>query len=57
MSLETYLTDDQQVAANTQQLVDVFAVKSIFDSKLKERKYQMGYQINSFVFIYIYYVI
>lgn len=49
MNLGTYWTDDRQVVGNTQQLADFFAVKSMFDSKLKEKNYQMAYQIGSFV--------
>lgn len=49
MNLGTYWTDDKKVIGNTQQLADFLAVESMFDPKLKEKNYQMGYQIGSFV--------
>ena len=49
LNLGTYWTDDKKVIGNTQQLADFLAVESMFDPKLKEKNYQMGYQIGSFV--------
>lgn len=49
LNLGTYWTDDRQVIGNTQQLADFLAVESMFDPKIKEKNYQMGYQISSLV--------
>ena len=49
LNLGTYWTEKRQVIGNTQQLAEFLAVESMFDSKLKEKNYQMGYHIGSFV--------
>lgn len=48
-NLGSYWTDTGQIIGNTQQLADFLSVKSMFDPTLKERIYQMGYQIGTFV--------
>jgi len=49
LNLGTYWTDDKHIIANTQQLADFLSVDSMFEPKLKDKHYQMGYQIGSFV--------
>lgn len=49
LNLGTYWTEERQVIGNTQQLADFLSVKSMFDPKIKEKNYQMGYHIGSFV--------
>lgn len=49
LNLGTYWTEERQVIGNTQQLADFLSVESMFDSKIKEKNYQMGYHIGSFV--------
>ena len=48
-NLGSYWTDTGVIIGNTQQLADFFSVKSMFDPTLKEKNYQVGYQIGSFV--------
>lgn len=48
-NLGSYWTDTGHIIGNTQQLADFLSVKSMFDPTLKEKQYQMGYQIGSFV--------
>lgn len=49
LNLGTYWTDEGQIIGNTQQLADFLAVESVFNPKLKEKNYQIGYHIGSFV--------
>lgn len=49
LNLGSYWTDTGYIIGNTQQLADFLSVSSIFDPALKEKNYQMGYQIGSFV--------
>ena len=49
LNLGTYWTEERQVIGNTQQIADFLSVESMSDPKLKEKNYQMGYQIGSFV--------
>lgn len=49
LNLGTYWTEERQVIGNTQQLADFLSVKSMFDPKIKEKNYQIGYHISSFV--------
>ena len=49
LNLGSYWADSGHIIGNTQQLADFLSVSSIFDSALKEKNYQMGYQIGSFV--------
>ncbi len=49
LNLGTYWTDDRHIVGNTQQLADFLSVSSMFDPNLKDRNYQIGYQIGSFV--------
>lgn len=49
LNLGSYWTDDRCIIGNTQQLADFLSVDSMFDPNLKDKNYQMGYQIGSFV--------
>lgn len=49
LNLGSYWTDTGHIIGNTQQLADFLSVKSMFDPALKDKNYQMGYQIGSFV--------
>lgn len=49
LNLGTYWTDDWHIVGNTQQLADFLSVSSMFDPNLKDKSYQIGYQIGSFV--------
>lgn len=49
LNLGTYWTEEGQVIGNTQQLADFLSVESMFDPKIKEKNYQIGYHIGSFV--------
>ena len=49
LNLGTYWTEEKQIIGNTQQLANFLSVESVFDPKIKEKNYQMGYHIGSFV--------
>lgn len=49
LNIGSYWTDTGHIIGNTQQLADFLSIKNMFDPALKEKNYQMGYQIGSFV--------
>jgi hypothetical protein len=49
LNLGSYWTDSGYLIGNTQQLADFLSVSSMSDPALKEKSYQMGHQIGSFV--------
>jgi hypothetical protein len=49
LNLGSYWTDRGYIIGNTQQLADFLSVSSMSDPAMKEKSYQMGYQIGSFV--------
>ena len=49
LNLGTYWTEEKQIIGNTQQLANFLSVESMFDPKIKEKNYQMGYHIGLFV--------
>lgn len=49
LNLGMYWTEERIIIGNTQQIADFLSVESMFDPKLKEKNYQMGYHIGSFV--------
>lgn len=49
MNLGTYWTEEKQIIGNTQQLADFLSVENVFDSKIKDKNYQIGFHIGSFV--------
>lgn len=49
LNLGSYWTDSGHIIGNTQQLADFLSVNSMFDPGLKEKFFQIGYQIDSFV--------
>ena len=49
LNLGSYWTDTGHIIGNTQQLAGFLSVSSMFDPALKDKSYQMGNQISSFV--------
>ena len=48
-NLGSYWTESGHIIGNTQQIADFLSVGSMSDPELKEKSYQMGYEISSFV--------
>lgn len=48
-NIGSYWTDTRVIIGNTQQLSDFLSIESMFDPMLKDRIYQMSYQIGSVV--------
>lgn len=49
LNLGSYWTDSGHIIGNTQQLADFLSVSSMFDPELKEKSFQIGHHIGSFV--------
>lgn len=49
LNLGTYWTEEKQIIGNTQQLADFLSVENVLGPKIKEKNYQIGYHIGSFV--------
>lgn len=49
LNLGSYWTGSRHIIGNTQQLADFLSINSVFDPALKEKIYQMSYQIGSFI--------
>lgn len=48
-NLGSYWTENRYIIGNTQQLADYLSIEDIFASDTKDKFYQIGYQIGSFV--------
>lgn len=49
LNLGTYWTEDRHIIGNTQQLANFLGIKSLNNNNAGKRRYELGYQIGSFV--------